>query len=93
MKFYEFFSAGSAGSVWNLDPGSRIRIRKSANRKKMEIWKFENLEVLKSENLDTWKSENPQTGTREAAIPQPLGRAAWAGGVEIRRPEGEQTAC
>ena len=33
------------------DPGSRIRIQKSANRKNMEIWKFENLEVFKSENL------------------------------------------
>jgi hypothetical protein len=34
---HKFCSAGSNGSVWNLDPGSRIRIRKSANQKHMEI--------------------------------------------------------
>ena len=88
-QFHKFCSAGSTGSVWNLDPGSRIRIRKSANQQKygnLKIWKSGSLQIWKSENLETWKFENLETGTREAATPQPLRWAAWAGGVEIRRP-------
>ena len=87
-KFYVFFSAGSAGSVWNLDPGSHIRIRKSATRKNMEIWKFENLEVLKSENLETWKFENLETGTRTSATRTPLGGRHEPEALKSAAPKG-----
>ena len=138
MQFHKFCCAGSTGSVWNLDPGSRIRIRKSANQQKygnMKIWKSGSLQIWKSKNLETWKlenlefedlktgnlkiwrcgnlkiwqsenltiwasenlqirkSENLEAGIRESTTRNPLGWAAWAWGVEIRRPEGEQTAC
>ena len=108
-QFNEFCSAGSTGSVWNLDPGGRIRIRKSANQKNIEMWKSENLKVWKCENLEIWKSESPQIRKPESKICNPtaprnphplilqsasphpsiripLRWAAWAGGVEIRRP-------